>query len=277
MDSRTSITQATRISAMCTRLGLLALGPGAVIMAFWLLTHPLVPGVTSPTATWTQLATVCATAGLCGWGLWWSAACLLAGIARARRAMTGSMPAWAERLPRRCLAATGLAATVTLSALAPAHATSHVAVTSISPMVDAEAHEVDPGWPLGRAEQPITPDYPSTPRPSVEEEAPQGTDPPASRVPQTSPAQRASDTPKTWKGPRPSTDLPASLGGSRRAEVIVSPGDTLWGLAADHLGPSASSHDIAQEWPRWFHSNRDVIGSDPHLIIPGTRLLPPDG
>lgn len=62
------------------------------------------------------------------------------------------------------------------------------------------------------------------------------------------------------------------------ATVTVLRGDTLWHLAARHLGPGASDAEIAQEWPRWYTANRDVIGSNPDRLIPGQQLrLPPAG
>ena len=62
------------------------------------------------------------------------------------------------------------------------------------------------------------------------------------------------------------------------ATVLVAPGDTLWGLAADRLGPDASDQQTAAAWPELYALNRDLIGPDPGLIEPGQRLvLPPSG
>ena len=58
--------------------------------------------------------------------------------------------------------------------------------------------------------------------------------------------------------------------------VVVRPGDTLWDIARRHLPPSASSVDVAHAWPRWYAANRAVIGPDPALLRPGTRLRVPD-
>lgn len=57
--------------------------------------------------------------------------------------------------------------------------------------------------------------------------------------------------------------------------VVVRRGDTLWHIAARHLGEGATDAEIARHWPRWWAANREVIGSDPDLILPGTRLVPP--
>lgn len=57
--------------------------------------------------------------------------------------------------------------------------------------------------------------------------------------------------------------------------VVVRPGDTLWGLAAQRLPPPTTDAEIAASWPGWFVANREVIGPDPHRILPGQRLTPP--
>ncbi|HEU0040903.1 MAG TPA: hypothetical protein VFQ15_01000 [Jiangellaceae bacterium] len=62
---------------------------------------------------------------------------------------------------------------------------------------------------------------------------------------------------------------------SPRHHVVVEPGDSLWSIATDHLGAGADHAAVAAEWPRWFAANRDEIGPNPDLILPGTRLLPP--
>lgn len=61
----------------------------------------------------------------------------------------------------------------------------------------------------------------------------------------------------------------------RQQEVVVRRGDTLWEIAARHLGRGAADSEVAVEWPRWWRANRVVIGSDPDLILPGMRLRPP--
>jgi nucleoid-associated protein YgaU len=67
--------------------------------------------------------------------------------------------------------------------------------------------------------------------------------------------------------PRPSV--------SPDAAVTVHRGDTLWHIAARHLGPGASDAEIALEWPRWYAANSQLIGSDPDRLLPGQQLDPP--
>jgi nucleoid-associated protein YgaU len=62
---------------------------------------------------------------------------------------------------------------------------------------------------------------------------------------------------------------------ARPGAVVVAPGDSLWAIAARHLGPAASDAQLARAWPRWWHANRAAVGDDPNLIHPGTRLVPP--
>jgi len=66
-------------------------------------------------------------------------------------------------------------------------------------------------------------------------------------------------------------------GDGSHTEVVVLRGDSLWTIAARHLGPNATEAEIAAEWPRWWAANRDVIGADPNVIFPGQRLQPPSG
>lgn len=58
-------------------------------------------------------------------------------------------------------------------------------------------------------------------------------------------------------------------------EVTVRPGDTLWSIAADQLGPHATDWEIAEHWPRWHEANRDAIGDDPSHLLPGSLLHAP--
>lgn len=88
-------------------------------------------------------------------------------------------------------------------------------------------------------------------------------------------------TPTPAPGPTPraaTTDIglvSTAVHESLPTHVVVHRGDTLWGLAARHLGPDATLGDVAEEWPRWYAANRDTIGPDPDLILPGQELVVP--
>jgi hypothetical protein len=84
--------------------------------------------------------------------------------------------------------------------------------------------------------------------------------------------------------PLPGSSAPAAPGiptdaarpAHRSAAVhVVRPGECLWSIAADRLGPGASDAEIAAEWPRWYRANRALIGRDPGLIQAGMRLRAP--
>lgn len=58
-------------------------------------------------------------------------------------------------------------------------------------------------------------------------------------------------------------------------EVVVGPGDSLWSIAAQHLGPLATAADVAEAWPAWYRANRSTIGEDASLLVPGQLLRAP--
>lgn len=57
--------------------------------------------------------------------------------------------------------------------------------------------------------------------------------------------------------------------------VEVRPGDTLWGIAAEHLGPDAGPEAVERLWHRIYDANRGVVGPDPDLVRPGQQLRLP--
>ncbi|MEP6815461.1 MAG: hypothetical protein ABI873_07930 [Marmoricola sp.] len=62
----------------------------------------------------------------------------------------------------------------------------------------------------------------------------------------------------------------------RERSVLVRRGDTLWGIAAARLPAGAGCDDVGRAWRLLYDVNRSRVGSDPDLIMPGTRLrLPP--
>jgi nucleoid-associated protein YgaU len=84
--------------------------------------------------------------------------------------------------------------------------------------------------------------------------------------------------------PAPTPDLGAAVGAVAATlpvvdapSVVVRRGDTLWSIAARHLGPGASDAEVAAAWPAWFAANGDVIGDDPDVLRPGQVLLVPSG
>jgi LysM repeat protein len=66
--------------------------------------------------------------------------------------------------------------------------------------------------------------------------------------------------------------------GAPPASVVVRPGDTLWSISEERLGPNVTPQRIAREVERIYALNRHRIGPDPNQIFSGQELsLPPAG
>jgi resuscitation-promoting factor RpfA len=57
--------------------------------------------------------------------------------------------------------------------------------------------------------------------------------------------------------------------------VVVKRGDNLWNIAKANLPDGASNAEINQAWHRWYDANRQTIGDNPDLLLPGQILTPP--
>lgn len=80
------------------------------------------------------------------------------------------------------------------------------------------------------------------------------------------PAQASVSTPSA----SPPTTDPAKPGDRSHT---VNPGESLWSIASDHLGPGAQPARIAREVHRLWNVNKDRIATgDPDLLMIGTRL-----
>jgi nucleoid-associated protein YgaU len=62
---------------------------------------------------------------------------------------------------------------------------------------------------------------------------------------------------------------------ARRPTLVVQPGDSLWGIAASLAPRAASDATVTRAWHRLYRVNATRIGTDPDLILPGTRLRVP--
>jgi nucleoid-associated protein YgaU len=103
---------------------------------------------------------------------------------------------------------------------------------------------------------------------------PAGTSPPP--VPGT-PAPSPTESPSQPATEPPSPPTPEPPGQPGACPVTVAGGDTLWDLAAAHLGPGADDAAIDAAWRADYAANRDVVGPDPDLILPGQVLALPCG
>ncbi len=76
-----------------------------------------------------------------------------------------------------------------------------------------------------------------------------------------SPRAVASPSPQLAASPSPPSPPSAS-------EYVIQPGDTLRSIAQDVYG-------AADQWPRIYDANRELIGADPDTLQTGTRLRIP--
>lgn len=137
-------------------------------------------------------------------------------------------------------------------------------------------------WSVGRQPAPAVTYVPSSAQPGAGSVAAPTrpvdatpTPPPPQFVPER-PTVRPSPTPTVGPPPRDvSPDTPSAPASDRSAGIVVIRGDSLWSIAAAHLGPGATDAEVAAAWPRWWAANRHVIGSDPDLLRPGQILRPP--
>lgn len=204
--------------------------------------------------------------------------------------------------PRALRRSVGLVLGVGVAAgLAPG---ASVAATPVPRAVMATSSLPDPGFaplshpegssdpvPQGPTDAPA-PSPPTSPSPTPEPVAPPSTSsaPPSSaattpthppRADEVTTVATATPDPR-WVAPaptvRPQPDVrllaPTPASPAVR-EVVVRRGDTLWSIAARHLGSDPSEAEIAHAWPAWHDANRHVIGDDPDLLLPGQVLRAP--
>ena len=87
----------------------------------------------------------------------------------------------------------------------------------------------------------------------------------AQEGPEGAPRQAAEQSTDSQSTHYQSTDPPAGL-------RVVTPGDSLWAIAQEQLGPNAAPESVANEVERIHWLNRDRIGDDPNLILAGQEL-----
>lgn len=122
--------------------------------------------------------------------------------------------------------------------------------------------------PVTVAIQPLVPSWPAE-RPAAG--APP-TDPTASATPAPGASGPSQPGAPAGAGAAPQVRPP---GATPAHDVVVAPGDSLWRIAEQHLPPGSDAGRVAAEWPRWWSTNRAVVGDDPDLIRPGQHLSPP--
>ncbi|GAA1577420.1 hypothetical protein GCM10009804_37500 [Kribbella hippodromi] len=148
---------------------------------------------------------------------------------------------------------------------------------------DTPTHRTSPGAPG-------TPGRGTTPGPGAVSGRPTPADQPGgTRLPADRPAGKKPTDRRTRIGEpdrrtrigvpdRPTDGAPIRYTDVRAAaaiRVVVRDGDSLWTLAARELGTGATDDTIATRWLDWYAANRQLIGPNPNLLIPGQVLQVP--
>lgn len=148
---------------------------------------------------------------------------------------------------------------------------------------------LDPGWPTALPDvPPPDPGWPTAPpkthptSPAAEPELPDAEpspSPPQNRPPGESGSSKDADSSKNAgsadgdKGRDQDIDDPLSDTPDNHDEdpdiYIVGAGESLWSIAADQPSSAGTTQDIVDDI---YSANRDVIGANPNLIMPGQRL-----
>jgi hypothetical protein len=81
----------------------------------------------------------------------------------------------------------------------------------------------------------------------------------------------------TGRAGMPPTPVASTAQASPTARAVdVRDGDCLWHLAEASLSPDATVAEVDRQWRAIWEANRDTVGSDPDLIVPGQRLTMPE-
>ncbi len=221
----------------------------------------------------------------------WATAAAAAGVVEAWSG-TGGTALSEDRGPVPGASARGRGAAVTagVAALVAAALTAPAAGASVLPPGRSEVlvtqDVAGPGSPGPQADDPAAQD-PAAQDPAAQDPAAQ--DPaaqdPAAQDPDggTAVAGSWSALAEGFRAPRGAslgaaalvTAQPSRPSSPAVAEVVVVSGDSLWSIAARHLGPGADAAEVAEAWPAWWDANRAVVGDDPDLLLPGQRLVVP--
>ncbi|MBM6590175.1 LysM domain-containing protein [Brevibacterium sp. RIT 803] len=141
---------------------------------------------------------------------------------------------------------------------------------------------LDPGWPTALPDDPLPdPGWPTAP-PTAEPTSPvadPAPSPPQNRPPKDSGSSTdagsstADDSAGGERDRGQGIDDPISEASDDHDEApgihIVGPGESLWSIAADHPSSGGTTQDVVDDI---YTANREVIGANPNLIMPGQRL-----
>lgn len=145
---------------------------------------------------------------------------------------------------------------------------SEVPSASIQTMTAA----LDPAWPAAlSADSPPDPGWPTGP-PKSRAKTPPAVPPSPAASPDSPDAEPALPPPehRSPHGAGSPTGHAPGTSGSEGSEIhIVASGESLWSIALEQSAVGGSTEDIVDDI---YSDNREVIGADPNLIMPGQRL-----
>lgn len=146
-------------------------------------------------------------------------------------------------------------------------------------MSASAAPEAAPATPAETPAAPGAPAEPAAAAPVLRPPAPEGPPQPAAPMP----VAASSGPSRTPARPTPERYVHRQAQSTATVAVVaggtytVRAGDSLWAITDRLLAGGASNAAIAGAWPEVYAANRDRIGADPNLILPGMELTIPEG
>lgn len=213
--------------------------------------------------------------------IWFLAATIvMAGPAsRTGAALLGPLRVLAPRLARRLVGGAAVATATTALALAPAVASQYLPESDSAARNDPASRTTQ----LLSTETPTTDPAPEAGAPAGGSARPGGAGTPLPPLGWGDATQGAPDStgaaPVDAASDGEGPGSPAAGGTEHPSPrtVVVRPGDSLWSISEDLLGPGSSDPGrVAAAWPLLHQENRGVIGDDPDRLRPGQELTIPD-
>lgn len=211
----------------------------------------------------------------------WSIAALalaLGPASRAGRSLVGALRVIAPHLARRVTLGAAIASTATGLVLVPATAATvedpnPVRVGAASATWAAAPAALLPHETPERAGGSPQPDRPGEQQDPATGPSDTGDLPALGWGQQPGPAAPSEPAPGS---PPDDAGMPGGTEAPKLTLVTVRPGDSLWSITDDLIGPGDDPPEvIASSWPALYEANRDLIGPDPDSIVPGQELVVP--
>ncbi|SEO71471.1 LysM peptidoglycan-binding domain-containing protein [Trujillonella endophytica] len=211
-------------------------------------------------------ALVVAAVGLSAWVAWgWGALGLLLTALSAAPGLAGALARGAGRLvlPESARRAAAVALGVGLTMGVPALSACSTPAQPVAAVESLPQLPPVPDWPIAAAPSGTT----------------GPTDTPAAAGPVPDWPAGEPDGPATGPATEPDGEPAAAPAGDPPGGHVVVRGDCLWEIAAADLRARTGTHpappDVSRAVAAWWTANRDVIGPDPDLLLPGQVLRAP--